>query len=541
MNKSNILNTDLIFTPQNDKTVKQLFSKCVALSSKPISIFEDKGIKFLIKALLPAIKIPNRRDLLDELKYYAKLIENKLTDLFVSSIAYSLSLDIWTKRNDSIIGAKVKFINEDLKTATYCLDFQKILDHKSQTITDYLKLLIDNYSMDIKKISSICTDNASNFKKYVKNLDMHLQNDDNDSEYESDLNLENNIYFKFNENLNINCQIHTLQLIINDLFKNIKEFKKLIKKSKIIALKINKEIPDLTIPLSTPVRWNSIVKMNNYIIENIKKIEDYYSNTESNEIPLIITDKKFKDNLIESTQILYPILIITKYLEKDDILISEYSNLIFSYIKRLELVKKSFAKNTFSYKIANQILLSIKTRIIDNENLLDIFKISIFLDPIKFRLWNKDYKIGKEEFLKILEKYNFYNDKVSQKVNYFNTQDKKVKICEIIDNKITQIMNSSFDDVKFDNTNIDTIENEIDYYLSNNYNIEAKELWMLVGRKFKRLKSIYLSINSIIFSNGSIERLFAESKFLSYWKKNKILIENIRIRLMVNNGFDLIK
>lgn len=122
-----------------------------------------------------------------------------LVDLLEPIISVSLTLDLWTARNNyGFLGITCSYLDQQYNLCEITLTLSHVrYPHTSENIKDSIEEILDKWDLR-SKVYSITTDNGSNVKKCVKNM--------NGIEWHA-------------------CASHTLQLIIG---KGLMPAKKLI-------------------------------------------------------------------------------------------------------------------------------------------------------------------------------------------------------------------------------------------------------------------------------------------------------------------------
>ena len=121
----------------------------------------------------------------------------------------------------------------------------------------------------------------------------------------------------------------------------------------------------------------------------------------------------------------------------------------------------------------------------------------------------------------------------STKNNYYFTEDID---CDDVTSDLINIFNNSKNEKQMKkNFNIND-EFELYESISKNNDLNINLFWEIYDSKFNILKKIYHLISSIEISNGGVERLFSVCKHFCHWKKNRIKIKKIKLRIL-NNEF----
>lgn len=213
-------------------------------SYQPFSIVEERAFK-KFASWIPGYKLPTRKTVSETMitKLYEKTKENNKKDLDnISNIC--VTADMWTSTvTDSYLGVTGHFITDDWKLKTFLLDCAYFPEkHTSDNIKQKLSEITDEWNVS-SKINFAVTDNAANVKKAIQDLGWK----------------------------HYGCYAHTLNLIVQDSLKIVKERLEKVKRivryfktshvatEKLLKSQIN-ENPD-RVPLrliqEVPTRWNS--------------------------------------------------------------------------------------------------------------------------------------------------------------------------------------------------------------------------------------------------------------------------------------------
>ena len=107
--------------------------------------------------------------------------------LLTQATSISLTMDLWTARNrQGYLGVTCSYLNKSFKLCEFTLDIAYIrYPHTANHIRKTLENILNNWNIR-KKIFTITTDNASNMKKCVKDMEINQ----------------------------LGCSAHTLQLVV---------------------------------------------------------------------------------------------------------------------------------------------------------------------------------------------------------------------------------------------------------------------------------------------------------------------------------------
>jgi hypothetical protein len=181
----------------------------------PFNVVGKESFKNVIKVACGGIKVKNPRTYSRMVEAKAKNVLGQVTDIMASVKKDILSIgftsDLWTSRSgDSYISLTASYIDKDW-TMQRWTPFVKPFPERHTGVNIRLELdgMIEQLAMDTADIAKYAiNDNAANMKLAISESQYLIQ------------------YF---------CDIHTLQLGINDTFKNVPGMKTVLSRSKEIA------------------------------------------------------------------------------------------------------------------------------------------------------------------------------------------------------------------------------------------------------------------------------------------------------------------
>ena len=255
-------------TDKQQKDCTEKLARMICLDLQPVSIVEDKGFKDFVSCLQPSYNIPDRRVLRNSI--IPDLYMSQKSDLQrrLNEIdSFAITLDHWTSTaQDAYMAVTAHFLSEDFTINDYCLNVRHMpQSHDAKNISDELcsclQEWIPDYEEKLVKIYTV-TDNAANVKAAMRRLSPE----------------------KFKS---MYCFAHTLQLVVNDAVEAFPEFRRVIKKAKVIVNHFHKSAKDshkLTeiqkklnikqhkLKNESPTRWNSLYYLMDRIVEQREAI-----------------------------------------------------------------------------------------------------------------------------------------------------------------------------------------------------------------------------------------------------------------------------
>lgn len=131
------------------------------------------------------LKSKNLTPVKEHLRCTAAKVRNKITAELEKKLL-SVSVDIVTKNHRCILGIYVQFTANG-KLVVRCICMEEMHErHTGKYIAEMLKSCLNRYCVDSKNIVSITTDNASNMRSFITNINDELQHQ-NEEEIADDL------------------------------------------------------------------------------------------------------------------------------------------------------------------------------------------------------------------------------------------------------------------------------------------------------------------------------------------------------------------
>lgn len=260
---SNIKNYDL--KGKKTQEITDCIVYMIATDCQPFSIVEDAGFKHLIKKLAPLYKIPCRNTIKnDVLAKYDTLVEKFIFKLATAKYC-CITTDIWTETYQvrSFLGITIHFLDN---ITPFCgtLGVIQLEDrHTSEYIVENLKKILDQFKVDINKISAIITDGAANI---AEASEMFLS-----------------------KTQHIHCFAHVMNLVVQNSVDNSPSVIEIITKVKnivtwfkqsVIANDELRKITNLKLLQEINTRWNSKY----YMIERFLEIRNEINQILNNHI-----------------------------------------------------------------------------------------------------------------------------------------------------------------------------------------------------------------------------------------------------------------
>jgi hypothetical protein len=186
----------------------QYLTDWIICDSQPLIVVQSLAFKKLIFQLDPRFQIPNP-------KYIKKIVHqayNYSKPLIIEKLkkdanAVSLTCDLWTGRNrQGFLGITCSYLDSEFQLHEIILSVQYIpYPHTAEHIEDTLLTILDEWELR-DKVFIVTTDNGSNMRKAIKDLEL----------------ITDNIMWQ-------PCMAHTLQLVVG---KGLKPIKALVGRTK---------------------------------------------------------------------------------------------------------------------------------------------------------------------------------------------------------------------------------------------------------------------------------------------------------------------
>jgi hypothetical protein len=161
----------------------------IILDSQPLSIVQNEAFKRFIYELDPAFTMPCvetvKKVIYEAYNYSFPKLKNMLS---IETTSVSLTMDLWTARNrQGYLGVTCSYFDQSFKLREFTLDITYVrYPHTAVHIKDTLENILNEWNIR-EKVFTITTDNASNMKKCVNDME---------------------------EVNHLGCSAHTLQLVV---------------------------------------------------------------------------------------------------------------------------------------------------------------------------------------------------------------------------------------------------------------------------------------------------------------------------------------
>jgi hypothetical protein len=158
---------------QRQTELRQFLVDWVVLDSQPLSTVQSKTFRHFIHELDSAFIMPSQETVKKIIYDAFNYSFPQLKQLLLMNAAFiSLTMDLWTARNrQGYLGVTCSYLNQSFTLCELTLDIAYIrYPHTAINIKDTLENILHEWGIR-DKIFTITTDNASNMKKCVQDME----------------------------------------------------------------------------------------------------------------------------------------------------------------------------------------------------------------------------------------------------------------------------------------------------------------------------------------------------------------------------------
>lgn len=446
-----------------------------------------------------------------ELKFKEKK-SNLQAELYNRSV--SIMMDGWKSQACvQYIAVSCVYLNDDFIQKLYTLAVTEVSNEKSETISDLIMKLKNEFNI---KITSVTSDNAPNMVKSIKDIKIS----------------------------NVRCFVHSIQLAINNVnFTDVVDVYLTLAKE--LRTCSNRKVISTSIPSYTVTRWNSIYAVLSKISEVKEELVIYY-----NKISKLITDfEKYKRMGIKAEKpndslykyipsdfivldgilkMLSPINSLTIELESNNITIS------LAYLKLKQLIHEmddiELPEDLKEYNIAIRNNLIERVNNINNDSfiplmccLLDLRTKSYIQNCILFS--NEELRLATTS-LKVIydeEKEDNYVQIDNSELDSENDLDLYLS-CKGIKRKIADVDNE--------------LERFMQYNTVNSTKKNISELWLLIQHRFPNLFKISQKYLACPPTSCEVERIFSLTGRISGFNRSSLSPEHLEMKTMISRNYN---
>lgn len=276
-------------------------------------------------------------------------------------------------------------------------------------------------------------------------------------------------------------------------------------------------------PLPNNTRWNNIYIILKKFTNNLEKY-NYFLKSEEEIDATLILNKNEIDEIFFLESFLKNFFTITKDLEKDQYYFVKF----LIWLKKMKLKFEALIKEPdfkiSQIQIIEEMLSSLKERFASYDRFFGSnFEAAAYINPDTFNLLNLNEKRNAKRFLVLKELLaTEHHEKpeplITNQKNSRYDYSNKFNLCCTESNSTESLYCSDF-------------ENRISLL-----NLDGNKFWQIYKLEFPSIFNLFLKFKAINISNGSIERKFSKTKFMSDWKRNRIEAAALKKRLMLGEN-----
>ncbi|XP_015116581.1 zinc finger BED domain-containing protein 1-like [Diachasma alloeum] len=154
----------------NRITMVLLFLLCVA--KLPLSFVENAAFKLFMKVVAPLYTLPSRKTITTKMQTRYEMLKQAFKQVLAEVGSYTLTCDNWTDvSNKSYLGVTIHWLSSNLKMRSGSLGVIPLSsNHTIPYLLENLLKVIEDFGLDLNKISAVVSDSAANIKGAVKEL-----------------------------------------------------------------------------------------------------------------------------------------------------------------------------------------------------------------------------------------------------------------------------------------------------------------------------------------------------------------------------------
>lgn len=203
----------------------------LANTNSPISVVDNKHFTSLFEGT--GLKVMGRKKATNEVEKHAAMMTTKIKKSLKAVDNVCATADIWSGKQRSFFGYTCHWLGDDLQFKSAALACKRFSGtHSFDRIAEIIKIINKEFGLTSNKLTSVTTDNASNFVKAFKECGlkplMEKDDDDDDSDEEENFVVENIQTDVLPTHQR--CATHTLHLLATTDFNNILKAKPSVQK-----------------------------------------------------------------------------------------------------------------------------------------------------------------------------------------------------------------------------------------------------------------------------------------------------------------------
>ncbi|XP_039510154.1 E3 SUMO-protein ligase ZBED1-like [Pimephales promelas] len=342
------------------RKLNRAVAEFICMDKVPIYTVQKCGFQQLLHHFNPKYQLPSRNFFM-----YTEIprIYNDTRDLIMQHLGekpfYSCTTDLWTSRTaDTFMSVTLQYITKSWELQSWCLGCCGLnTDHTAESLKEAFEEKLEDWKLDIARMSGITTDNATNNKKAFE-------------DYTWIPCFGHNLHLAVNKAIEINrvsAALSRLRKTISAFTRSPKLSRQLAKKQKDLSSPDHKLIHD------EPTRWNSSYDMVERFLEQQQVVcavlaEDrkkWYLMPKDSDITVLETVKAVLEPLSPFTDalsgekhttlssvlpLLWKIFECLSHKQSDSALAQEMKEKIHEYLKhRYDDLQLQFLLNTATY------------------------------------------------------------------------------------------------------------------------------------------------------------------------------------------------
>lgn len=152
--------------------LRQFLVDFVLNTSQPLRIVECASLRQLLQELDPLFAIPDSKSIKAMINLAYNHTFEAMINLLHPITSVYLTLDLWTARsNNGYLGITCSFLDQQYNLKEMALTISHVrYPHTAENINDAIEEILEKWDLR-SKVYSITTDNGSNVKKCVKNME----------------------------------------------------------------------------------------------------------------------------------------------------------------------------------------------------------------------------------------------------------------------------------------------------------------------------------------------------------------------------------
>lgn len=138
----------------------------------PLCTVDNEGFQSLMKIIAPLYPVPSRRTMTRLMDVQYETSKKRFMASLTEVDSYCLTCNNWTDNSQqSYLGVTIHYVNTEIKMKSGCIGvFPLHENHTAGYLEECLRSIMEDFNLDISKISAIVTDRAANIKRAVRKI-----------------------------------------------------------------------------------------------------------------------------------------------------------------------------------------------------------------------------------------------------------------------------------------------------------------------------------------------------------------------------------